>query len=292
MPSSQALIETRPLPEGLTWPDGRRIAVVFNVAYEVWSEGARSGVGPMGNILAPEVFDPNAESYGRYNATAGSRRLLGILERHGLPASVLLSGKIAVDDPGAVKAIAAAGHDIVGHAYAQNLLGPTLTAEEDRKSIARSTEAIRAATGVAPRGWVSPRVTSTIESQRRLVEAGYAWHGDALDADLPYFQRFPEGEILVIPMSVEFNDLPHAMRFGRTPGQFVALFEEALAGIRKQPAETIVLDVFAHGHCYGRPAAAWAIDEIAARCAGDDTLWVTTRSEIARHCVNRKRSAA
>ncbi|MBS1302068.1 hypothetical protein [Loktanella sp. SALINAS62] len=135
-------------------------------------------------------------------------------------------------------------------------------------------------------------MTSSVDSQRRLVRTGYRWHGDALDRDLPYRQIFPEGEILAIPMSVEFNDLPHAMRFGRTPGQFVELFVEAVGGIKTQPPETIILDVFAHGHCYGRPAAAWAIDRIASLCAGDDSLWTTTRSRIAEHCLSQMKAAA
>lgn len=292
MDCDQIAPETRHMPTDFCWPGGKRIAVVFNVAYEMWSEGATSGVGPMGNVLADGIFDPNADSYGRYNAAAGSRRLLDILERHAIAASVLTSGMVAEKQPDILRSITKARHDVVAHAYAQNILGPTLTPEEDSASIARTTTLITEATGKRPVGWVSPRVTSSTESQRRLVKAGYRWHGDALDSDLPYMQIFPEGDILAIPMSVEFNDLPHAMRFGRTPGQFVELFTQALAGIKAQPAETIILDIFAHGHCYGRPAAAWAIDEIAAICAQDETLWLTTRAQIAAHCFSATVCAA
>ena len=292
MSDKECAPEIRSMPAGFSWPDGKRIAVIFNIAYEMWSDGATSGVGPMGNVLTDGLFDPNADSYGRYNAVAGSRRLLGILERHGIAGSVLTSGKVAEQQPRLVKAIAEAGHDVVAHAYAQDMIGPTLTSEQDEASIARSTTLIEAAIGSRPRGWISPRVTSSIGNQRRLVRAGYLWHGDALDRDCPYVQVFPEGEILAIPMSVEFNDLPHAMRFGRTPGQFVELFAEAVDGIRSQPAETIILDIFAHGHCYGRPAAAWAIDRIAALCIQDESLWITTRSQIAEHCVSQMKLAA
>ena len=271
--------------EDLVWPNGRRIAVVFNVAYEMWTDGATSGVGPMGNLLEGGLYDPNADSYGRYNAQVGSRRLLGILERRGIAASVLTSGKVAEHYPDDLGAAASAGHDIVAHGYAQDMIAPTLTADADAASIATTTEAIERATGVRPAGWVSPRVTSSVENHRRLAKAGYTWHGDALDQDLPYVQTFPEGEILAIPMSVEFNDLPHSMRFGRTPTQFVDLFADALDGIKRQAEETIILDIFGHGHCYGRPAAAWAIDEIASLCQQDGELWITTRSEIAQHCA-------
>lgn len=58
---------------------------------------------------------------------------------------------------------------------------------------------------------------------------------------------------------------------------------EALDAIAAQPAETVILNIFAHGHCYGRTAAAWAFDEMAQRCAARDDLWITTRSAIASH---------
>ncbi|TMM51322.1 polysaccharide deacetylase [Sulfitobacter sabulilitoris] len=277
--------EKHSVAQDLCWPDNRRIAVVFNLAYEMWSPGVTSGVGPMGNVLTDGLFDPNADSYGRYNATHGIPRLVSILERHGIPATLMTSGLVAEAYPDQLRAYAEQGHDIVGHGLAQNLVFPTLSADDARHSITRSTALIETATGQRPTGWISPRVTSSPQIQAMLSAQGYTWHGDALDGDQPYVQRFDKGEILAIPMSVEFNDLPHAMRFGRTPGQFVDLFREALVGVQAQPAETVIFDVFAHGHCYGRPAAAWAIEDIAKICRQDGSLWVTTRTEIAAHCA-------
>ncbi len=78
MKTTDAAFERVSAPKGLLWPDDRRIAVVFNVAYEMWTPDATSGVGPMGNMLAGGLFDPNADSYGKYNASTGARRLLNI----------------------------------------------------------------------------------------------------------------------------------------------------------------------------------------------------------------------
>ncbi|MBV1895200.1 MAG: polysaccharide deacetylase family protein [Rhodobacteraceae bacterium] len=283
MKPSDTAFERVSAPDDMLWPGDRRIAVVFNIAYEMWTPDATSGVGPMGNVLAGNVFDPNAESYGNYNATAGAQRLLGIAERNGIAASVLTSGMVAEHKPDHVKQMVDAGHEVIAHAYAQNLISPTLTAEQDARSIRETTDLIEKATGSRPKGWISPRVTSGSDTHRRLVNEGYLWHGDMLDDDLPYLQRYPEGDIVAVPMSIDFNDLPHAMRFGRTPLQFVDLFFQALDEIADQPAETLILDVFAHGHCYGRPAAAWAIDKIMKHCAAQDHLWITTRTAIAEH---------
>lgn len=277
--------ETQSLAPDLVWPGNRRIAVVFNLAYEMWSTGATSGVGPMGNMLGDGHFDPNADSYGLYNSKEGIPRLTAILERHGIPATLMTSGLVAEAYPAQLRAYAERGHDIVGHGLAQDMVFPTLSLEAAEHSVARSTALIETAIGRRPTGWISPRVTSDAMVQRILAAHGYTWHADVLDRDLPYIQRFDQGEIIAIPMSVELNDLPHAMRFGRTPRQFVDLFRETLGGIKSQPAETVILDVFAHGHCYGRPAAAWAIDEIAQICKTDTSLWLTSRSEIAARCV-------
>ena len=100
---------------GLRWPGGRNVAVVLNVAYEAWSEGAVSGVGPMGNPLPGGVFDSNADSYGRYGANAGVQRLLRKLDGFNVAADFFVSGILAERDPRQVKAIAEAGHGIVGH---------------------------------------------------------------------------------------------------------------------------------------------------------------------------------
>lgn len=275
-----------PTRANLRWPGGRHVAVVFNVAYEAWSEGATSGVGPMGNPLPGDVFDHNADSYGRYGANSGIRRLMNILDDSGIKANVFTSGVLAVHDPAQVRAIAHAGHEIVAHGYAQDLIPSLLSPEQDESSIARTTEALADVTGSRPRGWISPRATAGEDTMRRLVRHGYQWHCDAIDADLPYVQKFPEGDLVAIPLSIEFNDLPHAMRFGRTPQQFVEMFEQALPHLLAAENDVVIVDVLVHTHCYGRPVGAWAYKEIAHLCADRDDIWVTTRGRIAQHLLD------
>lgn len=271
-------------PAGLRWPDGRNVAVVFNVAYEVWSEGNVSGVGPMGNPLPAGVFDPNADSYGRYGARAGIQRLMRVLERAGgIKANIFTSGALAEQDPVQVKAVADAGHEIVAHGYAQDLIPAKLSPEEDEEYIRRTTALLQEVTGKRPTGWISPRATAGDETIRRLIKHGYQWQGDVLDSDLPYIQIYPEGEIIAIPLTIEFNDLSHSMRFGRTPRQFVEIFEDALTNILADRDDVVILDVLAHSHCYGRPAGAWAFGEIARKCAERDDIWITTRGRIAEY---------
>jgi peptidoglycan/xylan/chitin deacetylase (PgdA/CDA1 family) len=287
MPSLQAEPKIRQFSQDLRWPGGSHVAVVFNIAYEAWSDGKAPGIGPMGNPLPPGTFDTNALSWGRYGQDTGIERLLRILDRTRQKATVMVSGILAERAPHQVKAIAAAGHEIEAHSYAQDIVPAMLSPEDDRENIRKTTEILEQVTGKRPRGWISPRGTPGASTIRALIDAGYVYHSDVLDADMPYAQIFDNGEIIAIPFTMDINDLPHAMRFGKTPRQFVENFEDYLAHTLKAPDWPVIIDVTAHCHCYGRAGGAWAYEEIARQASGRDDIWLTTREAIADYVITK-----
>lgn len=276
------------LDGGFRWPGGRHVAVVINVAYEAWSDGVAPGVGPMGNPLPPRVLDTNAMSWGHYGATRGIHRLLHILQRNGTRASIMTSGVLAIRTPDILAAMADAGHEIVAHSLAQEVVPAGLSAEEDAENIRQTTSLLAGASGVQPVCWISPRGTPGADTARYLLDAGYLWHGDVFDDDRPYLQLFEPGRLVAIPLTMEINDLPHAMRFGRSPRQFVELFDDQVAHALSDEREAMLIDVTAHAHVYGRPSGAWAFEEIIRKVRGRDEVWVATRAEIARHVLSQE----
>ena len=99
MVAVQAEPRIRRFSQDLRWPGGSHVAVVFNIAYEAWSDGKAPGIGPMGNPLPPGTFDTNALSWGRYGQDTGIERLLRILDRTHHKASVMVSGILAERAP-------------------------------------------------------------------------------------------------------------------------------------------------------------------------------------------------
>ena len=97
-------------------------------------------------------------------------------------------------------------------------------------------------------------------------------------------QIFEKGELVAIPLTMEINDLPHAMRFGRSPRQFVESFEDFLKHALTAD-EALMIDVTAHPRCYGRPSGAWAYEEIARSVKDHSGAWVATRGEIAANVL-------
>jgi peptidoglycan/xylan/chitin deacetylase (PgdA/CDA1 family) len=269
-------------PDTYRWPDGKRVAVNFLVAYEGWSEGRTPGIGPMGNPLPPNTMDRNSLSWGEYGHRRGIWRILRSLERYKIPASIMVCGVLAERYPDSVRAIADGGHEIIAHSYAMDVLPVLLSEEQERENIERTTALIEAAAGVRPVGWISPRLTPSASTGRLLAEAGYLWHGDSLNDDLPSLVRYDTGTIVNIPFQMVANDLPLAMRYGNPPSQFVDVFKSTFDYMMSQSDEVSKIDVTVHAHAFGRPYGIWTYEEVI-RMAKAAQVYTGKRQDIAAH---------
>jgi peptidoglycan/xylan/chitin deacetylase (PgdA/CDA1 family) len=261
------------------WLDGRAAAVIFNIAFEAWEEGTTSGIGPMGNPLPADAYDGQAASWGDYGMKRGIWRLIDVFAAHAVKATVMTSAVIAERLPAAVTALGDEGHDVCGHSYAQNLLHPLLSPERERDVIHRSRDLLGDLLGRHPRGWISPRCTPGPATIGLLAEAGFEWHSDCFDADLPYWEDLGGPPILAIPFDVTINDLPFHVRFGNPPHAYVELFERTLDAVVRDGSGGLV-DVTVHAHVFGRAPGAAAIDEILAIAGERDDIRVLTRSDV------------
>lgn len=267
------------------WPGGKRVGIIFNIAYEGWSDGKTPGIGPMGNPLPAGNVDTNAMSWAAYGPNRGIQRLTEVLDRQGIKASVMVNGVIAERFPASVKAVVAAGHEALSHSYAMDII-PTMLAEDaERDNIARTTALVTAAAGGKPDGWISPRGTPSRNTARLVTEAGYVWHGDCYDDDLPYLQNFGDKHIVAIPLTMEVNDMPLYVRYGSPPSQFLDVFRDTLSAAVEREKRPLSIDVTAHTHVFGRSSGAWVFEACAELAKANKDVWIGTRGEIARHVL-------
>jgi hypothetical protein len=270
------------------WPGGCKIAVVFNVCLEAWSDGKAPGISPMGNPLPAGVLDTMAISWAAYGVKTGIYRLLDAFDRHRAQASVMVNAVIAERAPEAVKAVAEAGHEVLSHSYAMDVIPALLSDEDERANIARCTALLEKASGRRIVGWLSPRGTSRAETARLLAEAGYTWYGDVFDDDLPYVRTFGDSKIVAIPLGTDVNDMPF-MKYGNAPRTMLDSFTENLA-IARETSEVTIIDVTCHAHIFGHPRGAYYYGKIVAAAAADADVWIGTRAQIASHVLAQKAS--
>jgi peptidoglycan/xylan/chitin deacetylase (PgdA/CDA1 family) len=195
------------------WPAGRPLAISLSVMLEGWAEGSAPGIGPMGNPLKPGVADLQAQSWAEYGPKVGAWRLLDLLDREQARAVFYTSGVIAERYPDLPAAIAARGHAVAAHGWSQGTLPAYLTEDAERDDISRCVEALHRTAGCHPAGWLSPRCTPSAHTSRLLARAGFRWHADMFDADLPYRIDTPEGSLVGMPFTMEVNDMPLYIRF-------------------------------------------------------------------------------
>jgi hypothetical protein len=269
------------------WPKKKRIAVVLNVCLEAWSDGKAPGISPMGNPLPPGVLDTMAISWAAYGVKRGIYRILDGLARQRAKASVMTSAVIAERAPEAVRAVADAGHEVLSHSYAMDVVPALLSDEEEKKNIARCTALLEKASGKPVRGWLSPRGTSRSETPRLLAEAGYRWYGDVFDDDLPYVLDFGDRKLVAIPLGTDVNDMP-SMKYGNGPDMMLNSFNENVKIARSRKTELSIIDVTMHAHIFGHPRGAWYFEQIVRQAVKAPDIWVGTRAEIADHVLAQK----
>ena len=268
-----------------TWPNGKRIAVVFNVCLEAWSDGKAPGISPMGNPLPQGVLDTMAISWAAYGVEVGIHRLMEGFARHGAKASVMTNAVIAERAPATVKAIADNGHEVLSHSYAMDVIPALLSDDDEEKNIERCTTLLQKASGRAIVGWLSPRGTSKPSTPKLLAEAGYRWYGDAFDADLPEVTSYGNTQIVAIPLSYDVNDMP-SMKYGHPPRMMLDTFNEVIDIARARDEELRLIDVTSHAHIFGHHRGAHFYEKIVERAMTAPDIWVGTRAQIADHVLS------
>ena len=268
-----------------TWPNGKRIAIVFNVCLEAWSDGKAPGISPMGNPLPAGVLDTMAISWAAYGVEIGIHRLMEAFSRHGAKASVMTNAIIAERSPETVKAIAEQGHEVLSHSYAMDVIPALLSADDERSNIERCTALLQRAAGRKIVGWLSPRGTSNPSTPILLCDAGYRWYGDVFDADLPYVVDHGNKRIVAIPLSYDVNDMP-SMKYGHPPRLMLEAFDEVIDIARSRADELRIIDVTSHAHIFGHHRGAHFYEKIVAQVTSSPDVWVATRAEIADHVLS------
>jgi len=263
------------------WPVGRPLAICVNVMLEGWAQGSAPGIGPMGNPLKPGIADLQALSWAEYGPKVGAWRLLDLLDRERVRAVFYTSGVVAERYPDLTAAIAARGHVVAAHGWSQGTLPAYLTEDAERDDIAHCVEVLRGATGEHPGGWLSPRCTPSAATSRLLARAGFRWHADMFDADMPYRIHTPDGALVGMPFTMEVNDMPLYVRYGNEPDAFTRTLARIVEGWQRLGSPAACLDITVHAHVFGRPYGAIALLDSLDLVRRSSQCWLTDHARLA-----------
>lgn len=275
------------------WPGGARIAVQFVLNYEEGGEncvlhGDAASEAFLSDIPGaapwPGQRHWNIESIYDYGARAGFWRLHRLFTGAGIPLTVYGVTTALARSPEQVAAMKAAGWEIACHGL-KWIEHRDMPESEERAAIAEAIRLHAEVVGERPRGWYTGRCSvNTV----RLVaeEGGFDYISDCYDDDLPHWRRFGGRDQLMIPYTLESND----MRFAASPGwvtgadfesylidAFDTLHAEGAAGAPK------MLTVGLHCRLVGRPGKIAGLTRFIDHVRAHEGVWLARRIDIARH---------
>jgi putative urate catabolism protein len=283
------------------WPGAARIALQFVVNYEEGGERSILHGDPESEAFLSDVLGAqpwpgqrhmNVESMYEYGSRAGFWRLWRMFGERKLPVTVFGVATALARNPDAVAAMKEAAWEIASHGLKWIDYKDTSEAEE----CAHMAEAIRihaAATGERPLGWYTGR-TSPNTLKAVLDDGGFLYSSDTYADDLPYWVIGPNGPHLLIPYTLDANDMRFINPQGFAHGEdFFVYLRDAFDVLYAEGEGTPrMMSVGLHCRLAGRPGRTAGLVRFLDHVARHDRVWVATRLAIARHWHREHRALA
>ncbi|MEH0076709.1 allantoinase PuuE [Pannonibacter sp. Pt2] len=275
------------------WPGEANVAVQFVINYEEGGEnnilhGDAASEAFLSEIVGAQAWPGqrhwNMESIYEYGSRAGFWRLWRMFTSRNIPVTVYGVATALARNPDVVAAMKEADWEIASHGL-KWIEYANMTEEEERAHMQEAIRLHEEVTGSRPLGWYTGRCSM---NTRKLVmeEGGFLYDSDSYADDLPYWVEGPSGPHLVIPYTLDANDMRFATPQGFNSGdQFFAylkdsfdtLYAEGEAGSPK------MMNIGLHCRLVGRPGRAAALARFLDYVASHEKVWLARRIDIAWH---------
>ena len=278
-------------PPNANWPNHARIAVQFVINYE---EGAENNIlhGDAGSetflseIIGAASYPDrhmSMESLYEYGSRAGFWRLHRLFNEFAMPVTVYGVAMALQRNPDVVEAILKSDWEIASHGL-RWIDYQFISEEVERAHMAEAIEIHKQVTGERPLGWYTGRDSP---NTRRLVNeyGGFLYDSDSYADDLPYWCEDFESPHLVVPYTLDVNDMRFAAPQGFNAGdQFLNYLTDTFDELYAEGAETPkMMSVGLHCRIVGKPGRAAALRKFLTYISDKPDVWVCRRIDIARH---------
>lgn len=275
------------------WPGGARIAVQFVLNYEEGSENCLLHGDAASEAFLSEIVGAapwpgqrhwNMESIYDYGARAGFWRLHRLFTGAGVPVTVYGVASALARSPDQVAAMKDAGWEIASHGL--KWIDYKDHSETDERAdmdaaIKLHTEVV----GEAPRGWYTGRCS--VNTVRLAAQTGgFDYISDTYDDDLPYWTRIDDRDQLIIPYTLDCNDMRFATPQGFNSGdQFFAYLRDTFDALYAEGADgqAAMMSIGLHCRLIGRPGRVQALKRFIEYIQGFEGVWCPRRIDIAEH---------
>lgn len=280
-------LPTRPV---VRWPEEKPLAFSVMLDLEfleleppadaVQSRWLAGGLGPRPH---PNIALLTSREYGH---RVGIFRLLDVLDRHSIPASVAIDAMTARAYPWLVKHLVERGVDVIAHGISVSRIISNQMAEADERSyIGETLDALEQATGTRPVGWLGAEQGESERTPHLLVEAGLSYVCDWSNDEQPYRMKLPTGTLWSIPTMLEYDDqfalFQRRMALSSYTSMFTTGVDQLIADGRTT-ARYLLLNL--RPWLVGQPFRVTYLDEMLERAVRTGEIWSATVGDVASYC--------
>jgi allantoinase len=284
-------------PPSPRWPQNARIAVQFVLNYE---EGGEANIlhgdahaesylhEVVGSAPLSQARNLQVESVYEYGSRAGVWRVLRLAQEFGIPLTIFAVAMALERHPALARELVGLGHEIASHGW-RWIDYQNVPEDQERADMRRAIEVLTRVTGSRPLGWYTGRLSA---KTRRLVveEGGFLYDADAYNDDLPYWVEESGRNHLVVPYTLDVND----MKFGTAQGfnqgdqgeDFYIYARDAFDALYAEGATAPkMMSIGLHTRLIGRPGRIIALRRLFAHMRTHRDVWFCRRIDIARHWI-------
>ncbi|WP_048646939.1 polysaccharide deacetylase family protein [Nitratireductor soli] len=264
----------------LEWPEGARVAlwVIPNVEHFLFDRPSSSIIQSTTGFV-PDVLNYAWRDYG---VRVGIWRMMEIMERYGVKGTVALNSDVCAHYPSIIEAGNSLDWEWMGHGRNNSSVITGIPEIEERKIVQEAVSTITQATGIAPRGWLSPALTETHQTPDILAENGIRYLADWTNDDQPYEMRVRSGTMLAMPYSVEMNDYTAFLEQGLSGKDFGDAICDQFDQLYADGASTgRVMSLCLHPFLIGQPHRAKHFARALKYITSHDGVWLAKGGEIA-----------
>ena len=279
------------LPEP-AWPGNARLALQFVLNYEEGGENSILHGDPASETFLSEIIGAEAfqgqrhmsmESLYEYGSRAGVWRILDLFKRHNLPLTIFAVAMALQRHPQLVQRLLEDEHEIASHGW-RWISYQGVDEATEREHMQKAVEVLTELCGSPPLGWYTGR--DSPNTRRLLVEhGGFLYDADSYADDLPYWQSVNGQSHLVVPYTLDCNDMRFATNQGFNSGeQFYTYLKDAFDVLYAEGEHSAkMMSVGLHCRIIGHPGRFAALQRFLEYIQKFDDVWVCRRVDIARH---------
>lgn len=277
-------------PPQADWPEGARIALQFVINYEEGGEnnilhGDAASETFLSEIIGAKAYEArhmSMESLYEYGSRAGFWRLYRLFRQYDFPVTVYGVAMAMERHPEVVNAMLAAEWEIASHGY-RWIDYQFIPEDLEREHMHRAIDIHERLTGSKPLGWYTGRDSP---NTRKLVleHDHFVYDSDSYADDLPYWHAHSGGHHLVIPYTLDINDMRFASPQGfNSSEQFFNYLRDSFDTLYEEGGR--MMNVGLHCRIAGKPGRAAGLKRFLDYVSGRSDVWVCRRIDIARHWI-------